>query len=330
MLGLVKIAIIGAGPAGNYCALLLAKQGHSVDHYLEADIKRNYVICRVKFDNYLADMGRAKGAKFHLSHSFSTFQKEKGRLIVRLNNLGHEVRADADILVGADGPLSPVAKAAGLFAGRRFVIGTQIEAEKKNDNVVEFYPYIGCYAWIVPRNRDVVRIGISAYRNNIELFKKFVRDKIGQDYDKRTIENQSGVIPVFNPSVKARKGNVFLVGDAATFVKATSGGGINQSLKAASILAECIRTGKDYDLEWRRQMYRNLHVHLIMHKMLLKFTEKDWNELVRVFSEEKMKKILYSESRDRLVSMARRIAISKPSLFRYIRYFPFDELRNLL
>jgi len=28
--------------------------------------------------------------------------KEKGRLIVRLNNLGHEVRADADILVGAD------------------------------------------------------------------------------------------------------------------------------------------------------------------------------------------------------------------------------------
>ena len=37
-----------------------------------------------------------------------------------------------------------------------------------------------------------------------------------------------------------------MVGDAATLVKATSGGGINQSLISAKILADCIDKNKSY------------------------------------------------------------------------------------
>jgi len=298
-------------------------------HFIEAKIKKNYVICRKKFDSYLAELAKEQGAKYHLNQSFKGFEKKDEKIISRINNSGKELFSEADILVGADGPLSPVAKSADLYGERNFVIGTQVEAKMRNDNAVEFYPYIGCYAWIVPKNKNVVRIGVASYKNSPELFKNFAKAKLGKDYEKRFLEHQSGVIPVFNPRVKAQAKNIYLIGDAATFVKATSGGGINQSLKAATILAECIDKGKNYDKEWKKSMFRNLHAHLIIHKMMLKFKEEDWDSLIDTFSQEKMKKILYSESRDKIVKMLTRIALTKPSLFKYVKYFPFEEVRNI-
>jgi digeranylgeranylglycerophospholipid reductase len=372
----MKINVIGAGPAGNYTAYLLAKKGHSVcvyekdpvigspvqctgilsDYFLtlmkpkkefventiektriyspngkfiEIKIKKNYVICRKKFDNYLADLAKKSGVNYHLNHSFAGFKKKGGKIISKINHNGKTVFSESGILIGADGPLSPVAKAAGLFKDRKFIIGTQIEARMRNDNAVEFYPYIGCYAWIVPKNKEVVRIGVAAYKNTPEIFRNFAKEKLGKDYEKKIIENQSGVIPVFNPGVKAQKDNIYLVGDAATFVKATSGGGINQSLKAAGILCESIEQEKSYEREWKKQMFINLYMHLVVHKMMQKFSNEDWNELISAFSEKKMKNILYSESRDNLVKMVLKIALTKPSLFKYVKYFSFEELKNV-
>jgi digeranylgeranylglycerophospholipid reductase len=372
----MKIDIIGAGPAGNYSAYLLAKKGHSVSVYekdpvigspvqctgilsdyfltlmkpkkefvenivektriyapngrfVETKIKKNYVICRKKFDNYLADIAKEAGAKYYINHSFAGFERKGEKIVSKINHKETIVFSESDILIGADGPLSPVAKAAGLFNDRKFIIGTQIEAKMKNDNAVEFYPYIGCYAWIVPKNKDVVRIGVAAYKNTPEIFRKFVKEKIGKNYEKKIIENRSGVIPVFSPGVKAQKKNIYLVGDAATFVKATSGGGINQSLKAAGILCESIENEISYDRGWHKRMFLNLYVHLVVHKMMQKFSEEDWNELIQIFSGEDMKNILYTESRDKIVKMIFKIALKKPSLFKYVKYFSFGDLKYL-
>ncbi len=371
----MKIAIIGAGPAGSYTGYLLAKIGHKVHIYeknqkigspvrctgilsdyfvsimspkeefvvntvnntriyapngkfVGAKIKKNYIICRKKFDNYLAGLAKKEGAKYYLNHSFISYVRGE-KIEIILNNNGKKVKQKVDILIGADGPNSTVAREVGLFENRNFLIGTQIEVKKKNDNVVEFYPYLGSYGWIVPVDKKTVRIGLASYGSGVKIFKKFAKEKIGKNYDKKTIENQSGVIPIFNPRVKAQKEKIYLIGDAATFVKATSGGGINQSLKAAEILAECVDKGKNYDREWRKTLYRNLHTHLIIHKMLEKFSDNDWNDLIRIFSQRKMKKILYSKSRENIVKMLLSVARNNPVLFRYVKYFPFEELKNL-
>ena len=360
----MKIAVIGAGPAGSYTAYLLAKKGYSVSVYeknpvigkpvqctgilsdyfltlmtpskkfvqnivtktriyapngrfVETKIKKNYVICRKKFDNYLAELAKKQHVKYYLNHSFKSC-KEGKQLQIKLNNKGKTITKKVDILIGADGPNSQVAKSAGLFGKRKFVIGTQIEAQAKTDNLVEFYPYIGSYAWVVPVTKNSVRIGVAAYRNTPALFKKFVNEKLGNNYKK--IENQSGIISTFNPRVKAQKNNVYLVGEAATFVKATSGGGINQSLKSAMILAECIQKNKNYNLAWKTKLFKNLYTHLILHKMMEKFSNKDWNYLIEVFSKPKMKSVLYSESRDNIVKMLIKIAFTEPRLFKFLKY----------
>ena len=359
----MKIAIIGAGPAGNHAAYLLAKKGHSVSvyeknsvigkpvqctgilsdyflnlmkpskkfvqnivtktriyapngNYIEAKIKKNYVICRKKFDNYLADLAKKQGVKYYLGYCFKSYKKTGNRLQIKLTNKGKQILSNVDILIGADGPNSQVAKVAGLFENRNFVIGTQVEVHSKNDNVVEFYPYIGSYAWVVPVTKNSIRIGVAAYKKSPKLFKNFLEKKLGKKH--KIIENQSGIIPIFNPKVRAQKDNLYLIGDAATFNKATSGGGINQGLKSAEILAESIN--KNYQREWKKKLYRNLYMHLILHKMMSKFSDEDWNYLIKTFSQPKMRSILYRESRDNIVKMIIKIAITEPRLFKYMKY----------
>jgi geranylgeranyl reductase family protein len=295
--------------------------------FITAKIKKNYVICRKKFDNYLADLATKAGAKYYLNHSFNQF-KENKKIISQINAKNKQISSEADILIGADGPLSKVAKQAELFQDREFVYGTQIETELRNDNSVEFYPYIGCYAWIVPLNSKRVRIGVVAYKKVQSIFRQFAQEKLGKNY--KIIENQSGVIPVFNPSVKTQKNNVYVVGDAATFVKASTGGGINQSLLGAKALVESISDRKNYQRMWRKRLFKKLYMHLLLHKVLQKFSEKDWNYLIKVFSEPKMKYILYSESRDQILKMIFKTAITKPSLIKYVKYFPFEDYSHFI
>lgn len=374
----MRIAIIGAGPAGNFSAYLLAKSGHQVyvfekdkeigkpiqcsgilsdyflnflkpekdfllneiertriyspnGKYVDAKIKKNYVVCRYKFDNYLANLAKKENAKYFLEHSFKRYEikRENGKekLILFFNYNGKETIFESDILIGADGPLSEVGKQSGLIKERLNFIGTQVQAYMKNDNVVEFYPYIGCYAWIIPVSNKVVRIGVVSYKNSVQLFKEFVKNKI-KDYEKKIIEYQSGIIPVFNPKVRLETEDkkVFLLGDASTLVKATTGGGINQALKSAIILAECINKKKSFEKEVKKKMFLELKLHLIAHKIMQRFSYDNWNELIDDFSDKKMKKILYDESRDRLLKMLFYIILRKPKLIRFGKYLTKEEI----
>ena len=49
--------------------------------YVNANIKKNYVVCRKKFDNYIADMAKKQGAIFHLNHSFKSFERKNNKII---------------------------------------------------------------------------------------------------------------------------------------------------------------------------------------------------------------------------------------------------------
>lgn len=373
----MDIDIIGAGPAGNFTAYLLAKKGYNVKVYekqkqigspvqctgilsnyflklfklnkyfvlntvnttriyspngkfIKTKIKDNYVICRVKFDNYLANMAKSAGATYYLNHCFQSSKIQNNKNISKITYIGKEILTKSDILIGADGPISAVAKSTGLFNNRKFLIGTQIEAKLKNDNVVEFYPYIGSYAWITPVNKNTVRIGVAGYKNPVKLFKKFTKEKLGKNINSKTIENQSGIIPVFSPLVKTNLNNTYLIGDAATMVKATTGGGINQSLKAAQILADSISKKKNYPQEWKRKMFGNLFVHLLAHKMHNNFSNSDWNNLIKEFSKSKNKKFLYSKSRDNIISMMLSVCLANPKLIvRHLKHFPYGELKNI-
>lgn len=368
-----KINIIGAGPAGNYCAYLLAKKGFSVSVYeehrtignpvqctgiitkelekffsekeikkylvnkavktkvysqnkcAEIKLKGDLIIDREKFDKYISDKAKKEGAKYYLNSRFIGI-KDDFALVKSLKTQKTE-RIKTDILIGADGPLSETAKAAGLWKKeeRKFLVGIQATAKYKNKNIVEFYLEKGTFAWIVPVNKNTVRIGLAAKQsqNAKQIFNEFLEEKLGKKYEKKIIDKQAGLIPIYNSKLKTQiKINglcVYLLGDAACQVKATTGGGIIQGLTAAECLAEAIAENKNYGKLCGRKLNKELKLHLLIRKALDNFSSKEYDELIELAQKERIAKILNQEQRDNATKIIFKILAKEPKAILFVR-----------
>ncbi|MBI2647233.1 hypothetical protein HYW99_02040, partial [Candidatus Woesearchaeota archaeon] len=186
-----------------------------------------------------------------------------------------------------------VAKAAGLSVSSKNYVGMQAKVKLSIDTKA-FETYFGSdfpnfFGWCVPESEDTVRLGIGCFENTQEYFYRFLKNRAGK---KEILCWESGLIPLYNPRKIIHKENVYLIGDAATQLKATTGGGIIPSLKAAHTLCDCIVNKKDYNKEFRRHSGRELLLHLTIRNLLNKFSDKDYDKLLSLMEQEKVKKIL--------------------------------------
>lgn len=350
------ISIIGAGPVGNYLAYLLAKHGRKVNVYEEHDtiglpvqcaggvtsrikelvpirkqflvnkIKRiklyspdgnfveinlkepNYIIDRMKFDRYLYEKAKDAGAKFFLGHKFLGMKDD----ILKFDKGLRKTK----ILVGADGPMSNVAKAYGLNKSRKFVICLQARVSGNFDgNTIEGYMNKDYCAAVIPEGNKVARINlISKNKINVNIhFKNFLKKFKG-----KVREYNSGLIPIYNPKLKAQKKNVYLVGDAAGHVKATTFGGIVTGMLAARELAKAIIKKKNYEKLWKKKIGKELKRHLSVRKRLNRFSIKDFNEFIRLIKQDKIKILLEKYDRDNLKKYAWKIFFKEPRFLKYV------------
>ncbi|MGM5488779.1 MAG: hypothetical protein ACQESG_07560, partial [Nanobdellota archaeon] len=305
-----KLAIIGGGPVGSYLGFLLGKdfevtvfeqgkigepvqctgivtqdidsivalreerrnatvntitraQIHSPREEMDLALRPNYIIDREVFDKGIAEKAKRRGARF--------IHKRVHRVTPQT------VEADktyaADIIIGADGPGSIVRT---RIDSRKIRLrqGFQARVRSRNDNNVEFFPYIGDYAWAVPEDEEVMRIGCIG---NKTVFRTFL-----DGFEGDILEFQGGMIPDYDPKLRTQSGNLYIVGDAAAQVKATTGGGLIPGLQAAECLAEALIYGKDYERLWRERLGRNLWAHLMIRRMLDRFSERDFDRLIRL------------------------------------------------
>ena len=361
---MARVTVIGAGPAGNYSAYLLAKKGHKVSVFeehpvigepwactgvitndvlsrqitlpeeiivnriekariispdrsiVEVKLKNDVIIDRAGFDGHVAEMAREAGARYYVNHRFLGIQENNGNVISRIKNKnsGEIKNVESDWLVGADGPCSEVAKSAGIYGNRKFYVGLQVTASLENDNAIEFFPSEKGIAWKVPENNWSVRAGIAAIGRANAYFDEFMKQEIGQDYKEKITGHQAGPIPLFNPKMKTQKGRVLLAGDAATMVKAPTLGGINQSLIAATAVAEAVETGKAYKKLWKAKLGKDLWLSLMMRKIMNRFSNREYNDLVRIFQKGRNREILEKFDRDEPRKFALKLLMREPKL----------------
>ncbi len=337
------VSIIGAGPVGNYLAFLLSEKfnvevyeehkeiGKPVQcagivtneftkiikpdkrfvinkinkvrifapngTFLEIKIKPNYILDRAKLDYYLYKKALRRGARYHLGKSLD--EKDIKKL-------------KTDYIIGADGPLSKTAKAFRLYRKRDFYFAVQARIKLKNDNIFEFHPYIKDFAWVVPENNEIIRVGVASRKNVKKSFDKFIKRFKG-----KVIEKQAGLIPIYN-STGFHKGNVFLVGDAASQVKATTGGGIIPGLRAAEKLSKALIQKRSYE-NLCKSIRLELLINLWMRRMLNRFSKKDWNELIRLCNQRKIKRILYID-RESPIKMSFALLFNEPRFLKFFKY----------
>ncbi len=222
---------------------------------------RGATVSRRAFDKALA--ARAEGAGAEL------------RFPVGVTGVhGHEVRfahgdpVTADVVVGADGPTSTVARSVGFRPVRTMFRMMTATVDGPLDDAIDLYfghaaPH--GYAWRFPRAHDVnVGLGVPALAPGVSL--GAVLDRfLAEAHLGPARERTAWWVPVGPPPESLVAGTAVFAGDAANLVMATNGGGIPTAMVsgwlAGRAAAEHVRHGMPlaaYDRAWRAALYAPL------------------------------------------------------------------------
>jgi digeranylgeranylglycerophospholipid reductase len=294
---------------------IIAPNGKSI--YIDLK-KRDIVLDRAAFDQYLYQKAVDSGARIHLNERFLGYKSVGKHYKIMTNKSSY----NTDMIVGADGPLSQVAKSANIYGNRKFIQGLQVRAKYPGleEGTTIIHLNLGEFSWIVPEDDRVARIGVIGV-NDRKLHKDYKKLISGAEI----IENQSGIIPLYNPRQKLRKGKeeIFLIGDAATQVKATTYGGIIYGLLASSLLAQ---DKESYVKKFNSKLGRDLWLSLKMRELMNSMTDKQADELIAIFEKESNIKILSEHDRDFPSKFVVKLLMKEAKLWR----LGFDIFKNKL
>ncbi len=216
---------------------------------------------RDRFDQYLASKAEKAGATILT-----------GIRCTKVN--GNQVSTDhgvieAQVVIGADGPLSVVAKSLNLERPWDLCPAMSTIAKGKFEPIPEmFFGGIapGGYAWIIPKNEGAnVGLGYSKLFTDKKLhdFWTPFKERLGHE----TGHLNGKLVPMSGPIPRTVVGDALVVGDAAGQVMPVNGGGIPIAMICGQIAGEAaanrIRKGttlEEYEKGWRRQVGGQLDV----------------------------------------------------------------------
>jgi digeranylgeranylglycerophospholipid reductase len=192
---------------------------------------------------------------------------------------------EAKVIIGADGPLSVVAKSLKLERPRDLCPAMSTIAKGKFEPApIMYFGSIapGGYAWVIPKD-DGANVGLGYSRlftdKNLhdfwEPFKKMLGSETGHLHGK--------MVPMSGPISRTVVGDALVVGDAAGHVMPVNGGGIPIAMICGRIAGEAaanrIRKGSDlegYEGEWRRQVGQQLDVAVKTKRMTMMAFGSQW------------------------------------------------------
>ena len=242
---------------------------------------RGYMIDRARFDADLVEQARLAGGECRFASPVRTVSPDGA---VQLAD-GTTIRAR--IVIGADGPHSPVGKAAGL-ANRELVETRQITVDLLSPHAgtdIFLHPdIVGGYAWLFPKGK-VCNLGLGVVAARKQKLKPLLdalharlvaEGRVGQKIHAHT----GGAIPVGgNTGLHAILGEtgILLAGDAAGLTNPVTGAGINAAVisgrlageTAAAIVAGDGEAAQDYVDEIDALFGRSLALALKRRRQLL-------------------------------------------------------------
>jgi digeranylgeranylglycerophospholipid reductase len=209
---------------------------------------------REAFDKYLADKAEAAGARYCLDSRVQSLLIEDGA--VKSVTVKQEGKAEcfaAKIVVDAEGISSMLLRQTGLAGlnGERLVYAVEAEVENAKDvalDAVEVFmgkAYApGFYAWLIPRLDGTAKVGLATNAGNPKEFLQRLMLKhpvASKRLSKAKITRMAfHPITLGGPISKAYSSGFLSVGDVASQVKPTTGGGVVFGLTCAGIAAEVV------------------------------------------------------------------------------------------
>jgi digeranylgeranylglycerophospholipid reductase len=284
---------------------------YSPNNFAELKLKDNIIIDNAKFVEYLLEKAENNDAKILTNHRYLS---NTGPVIKVRDLETKKIKIFRDrTLIGADGPQSRVAANNNLNMKREYLLGMQARIKIKDleKNKIEFYPYIEEYAWSTPENEEISRVGLAVrlgqhkdkedktmHNTNNKKFLEFLKK-----YPGKRQEIQAGLIPLYRPGLQIsrieKNFSVALVGDAASQIKNTTGGGIIPGMNAALVLSNGINNYADN----LTKLNRELSFHYTINRIFVNYNHKDWDRLILKVKDEKIKAALENTNRDNITKL---------------------------
>jgi len=208
---------------------------------------------RVLFDRFIAEMAEDVGVQYHLNSRVESLIIENG-FVKGVNvkqNGKKEEKFFAKIVVDAEGISSRILRSAGLSALNRHMLVNGVQAEVDNvkdieSGIVEVFlgkDYaMGFYAWLIPISDGKAKVGLATKTGNPkELLRRLMfKHPIASKKLCSAEIIQIGFHPLtLGGPIRRTYSNGFLaVGDVASQVKPTTGGGVILGMTCAKVAAE--------------------------------------------------------------------------------------------
>ncbi|MCL1965584.1 MAG: NAD(P)/FAD-dependent oxidoreductase [Candidatus Bathyarchaeota archaeon] len=212
---------------------------------------------RTKFDQYITDQAKQAGATFHVDSTVKSLQIENN--YVKGVNLQDNTAVPSKITIDAEGISSRLlrqAKLGGLDKnGLVYAVETEIDqVHDVEPHAVEVYmgsSAPGFYAWLIPRPDGTAKLGLATNKGNPQNYLKNLMTKhpIAKKQVKsaKIITTNYHAIPLSGPINKAYTNGFLAVGDVASQVKPTTGGGVIFGLTCGDIAADVAKTALTLD-----------------------------------------------------------------------------------
>ncbi|MFC2154005.1 geranylgeranyl reductase family protein [Candidatus Altiarchaeota archaeon] len=233
-----------------------------------------YVVDRARFDQEIFEKALSRGVSV-----------EWGRIDrIDHNTLHTKGKSfEAEKIVLATGVDYSLQRKLNISRPREFLVGAQYElkVECLTDMVELYFNLPDFFTWIIPVG-DYCRVGMASKDNPTPHLDSFVK-KLGRDgrlKNEKILNQTYGVIPIYDPKIRASHENIALVGDAAGQVKATTGGGIVTGCLAAQHVWR-----DDYEQRWRMEIGRALKKHLLIHRFISKLSPQGRDRFFRMIAD---------------------------------------------
>ena len=187
-------------------------------------------------------------AREHLPHSFTlalgcSFMRSENET-AKVQTSSKEMSIRYNVLFGADGALSKVAKSAGLPLVKDWLYGYEWSISRPlADDFITFIvdPSVSrAYGiWMFPINGETVRVGLASKK---PLRREDAQSMMKQyfSFDDPLLDYKGGAIPISGPVRTPFKENVILLGDAAGLCGPFLGDGIQTAVKSGIAAAKAL------------------------------------------------------------------------------------------
>jgi len=261
-----------------------------------------YVVDRELFDRHLAELAMKHGVQYRFKSRVKSLLFDSG--YVKGVSLNGGERLEASVVIDAEGCSSALLKKTGLEGLRASMMVRGIQAEVDGlENVEEdmVEVYLGrnvapdFFAWIIPRKDGTAKVGLATSTGNPHQYLRSFMEKhpvASKKLQKSQVTSISvHPIPLAGPIHKTYSDGFLVVGDAASQVKPTTGGGVIFGLTCAGaageVAYEAVKNSNfseaflsRYQRQWRRLVGFDLAAMLRIRRMLNSLSDKRTDKII--------------------------------------------------